>query len=45
MTYIDVCRFVDGVHYPGYFCVHERFEDETGLVYPDGWTVQQENSA
>jgi hypothetical protein len=45
MTHIDICRFMDGVHHPGIFCTHEREEDETGLVYPVEWTVQQENQA
>lgn len=30
---VDICYFVDGVHYPGEWCPHDSEE------YPLGWTV------
>mgnify|MGYP007031208400 CR=1 FL=1 len=41
--YVDCCVFRDGIHYPGQFCPHNRIEDETGIVYPTGWTCQLED--
>lgn len=43
MIYINFCVYRDGIHYPGLDCPHDVEEDETGLVYPIGWTTQQEN--
>lgn len=31
--HVDICYFLDGVHYPGELCPHDNEE------YPLGWTV------
>lgn len=37
---VDVCRFADGVHYPGRKCPHYAVEDEEGPRVNPKWTAQ-----
>lgn len=37
---LDVCRFVDGNHFPGRRCPHYDVEDEEGMKINPAWTAQ-----
>lgn len=42
--HVDACIFIDGKHaYAGKYCPHDAYEDESGPIYPEGWTTQQED--